>query len=76
MKDRRRRFIHSLAPLFSPLLKPRAYKTIEDEDLKFPLIYGEGKKVRECVRTPLSDQQLLESKGRNTREAVEGNLID
>lgn len=23
----------------------RAYKTIEDEDLKFPLIYGEGKKV-------------------------------
>ncbi|OBS70339.1 hypothetical protein A6R68_01122, partial [Neotoma lepida] len=23
-----------------------AYKTIEDEDLKFPLIYGEGKKVR------------------------------
>lgn len=24
----------------------RAYKTIDDEDLKFPLIYGEGKKVR------------------------------
>lgn len=23
----------------------RAYKTIEDDDLKFPLIYGEGKKV-------------------------------
>ncbi|KAL6057990.1 hypothetical protein STEG23_015858, partial [Scotinomys teguina] len=23
-----------------------AYKTIEDEDLKFPLIYGEGKKAR------------------------------
>uniref|UniRef100_A0AAQ5YT83 PPM-type phosphatase domain-containing protein n=1 Tax=Amphiprion ocellaris TaxID=80972 RepID=A0AAQ5YT83_AMPOC len=23
-----------------------AYKTIEDDDLKFPLIYGEGKKVR------------------------------
>uniref|UniRef100_A0A669ESW2 Protein phosphatase 1H n=1 Tax=Oreochromis niloticus TaxID=8128 RepID=A0A669ESW2_ORENI len=23
-----------------------AYKTIEDEDLKFPLIYGEGKKVK------------------------------
>ena len=28
----------------SPLC--RAYKTIEDDDLKFPLIYGEGKKVR------------------------------
>lgn len=27
----------------------RAYKTVEDEDLKFPLIYGEGKKVRVCV---------------------------
>ncbi|KAJ8382761.1 hypothetical protein SKAU_G00035390 [Synaphobranchus kaupii] len=24
----------------------RAYKTIEDDDLKFPLIYGEGKKAR------------------------------
>lgn len=23
----------------------RAYKTIEEDDLKFPLIYGEGKKV-------------------------------
>lgn len=23
----------------------RAYKTVDDEDLKFPLIYGEGKKV-------------------------------
>lgn len=29
----------------------RAYKTIEDDDLKFPLIYGEGKKVRwRCAR--------------------------
>lgn len=27
----------------------RAYKTIEDEDLRFPLIYGEGKKVRREV---------------------------
>ena len=27
----------------------RAYKTIEDDDLKFPLIYGEGKKVRNAV---------------------------
>lgn len=27
------------------LHKRRAYKTIDDEDLKFPLIYGEGKKV-------------------------------
>lgn len=24
----------------------RAYKTVQEEDLKFPLIYGEGKKVR------------------------------
>lgn len=24
----------------------RAYKTIVEDDLKFPLIYGEGKKVR------------------------------
>lgn len=30
--------------VLSPL--HRAYKTIEDDDLKFPLIYGEGKKVR------------------------------
>lgn len=30
-------------------LMHRAYKTIEDEDLKFPLIYGEGKKVSVCV---------------------------
>lgn len=30
----------------SPHLSCRAYKTIDDEDLKFPLIYGEGKKVR------------------------------
>lgn len=28
----------------------RAYKTIEDDDLKFPLIYGEGKKVRSVAR--------------------------
>lgn len=27
------------------LSSSRAYKTIEDDDLKFPLIYGEGKKV-------------------------------
>lgn len=35
----------------SSVLSPlhRAYKTIEDDDLKFPLIYGEGKKVR-CAR--------------------------
>lgn len=25
----------------------RAYKTIVEDDLKFPLIYGEGKKVSE-----------------------------
>ena len=41
------------------LFPHRAYKTIEDEDLRFPLVYGEGKKVvcvcvtcvnaRECV---------------------------
>lgn len=30
-------------------LMHRAYKTIEDEDLKFPLIYGEGKKVSVSV---------------------------
>lgn len=28
------------------LLCCRAYKTIVEDDLKFPLIYGEGKKVR------------------------------
>lgn len=27
------------------VLPHRAYKTIEEDDLKFPLIYGEGKKV-------------------------------
>ena len=33
-------------PFLKCCLSPyRAYKTIEDEDLKFPLIYGEGKKV-------------------------------
>lgn len=36
------------------VLTNRAYKTLEDEDLKFPLVYGEGKKVsvvaRVCVR--------------------------
>lgn len=35
---------HILARLLKKK-KNRAYKTIEDEDLKFPLIYGEGKKV-------------------------------
>ena len=25
---------------------PRAYKTIEEEDLRFPLVYGEGQKAR------------------------------
>ena len=24
----------------------RAYKTVEEEDLRFPLVYGEGKKAR------------------------------
>ena len=33
--------------VLSPLR--RAYKTIEDDDLKFPLIYGEGKKVRSAA---------------------------
>ncbi|MED6249587.1 Protein phosphatase 1H [Ataeniobius toweri] len=28
-----------------------AYKTIEDDDLKFPLIYGEGKKESPYDRT-------------------------
>lgn len=27
----------------------RAYKTIIEDDLKFPLIYGEGKKVKDFV---------------------------
>lgn len=46
-----------LSPCCSAALLPyRAYKTIDDEDLKFPLIYGEGKKVRVpaldvCFRT-------------------------
>lgn len=39
--------------VFSPL--HRAYKTIEDDDLKFPLIYGEGKKVRSALQ-PLADR--------------------
>lgn len=34
------------------LHKRRAYKTIDDEDLKFPLIYGEGKKVGLCTSAP------------------------
>ncbi|KFV79809.1 Protein phosphatase 1J, partial [Struthio camelus australis] len=42
---------HLLAPFPSPLrslpgLPPLAYKKIEEDDLKFPLIYGEGKKAR------------------------------
>lgn len=37
-------------PFLKCCLSPyRAYKTIEDEDLKFPLIYGEGKKVGMCA---------------------------
>lgn len=39
--------------VLSPL--HRAYKTIEDDDLKFPLIYGEGKKVRQ--KTPVVSAQ-------------------
>lgn len=37
-------------PFLQCCLSPyRAYKTIEDDDLKFPLIYGEGKKVGSCA---------------------------
>lgn len=35
-----------LVTLIERLLCFRAYKTIVEDDLKFPLIYGEGKKVR------------------------------
>jgi len=33
------------------LILTRAYKKIEEDDLKFPLIYGEGKKVKCCGRS-------------------------
>lgn len=33
------------------LILTRAYKKIEEDDLKFPLIYGEGKKVKSCGRS-------------------------
>lgn len=36
----------NLVILTECLLCFRAYKTIVEDDLKFPLIYGEGKKVR------------------------------
>lgn len=53
-----------ISQLFYPF---RAYKTIVEDDLKFPLIYGEGKKVRDtetkCVAlnnpNPLQLQQYL-----------------
>lgn len=38
----------SVGPLMRGVLclSRRAYKTIVEDDLKFPLIYGEGKKVK------------------------------
>uniref|UniRef100_A0A672LEF9 Protein phosphatase 1H-like n=1 Tax=Sinocyclocheilus grahami TaxID=75366 RepID=A0A672LEF9_SINGR len=38
-----------------------AYKTVQEEDLKFPLIYGEGKKVRQQLDT----SQLTETTARS-----------
>lgn len=35
----------------------RAYKTVQEEDLKFPLIYGEGKKVRRIPASQLTRSQ-------------------
>lgn len=29
----------------------RAYKTLQEDDLKFPLVFGEGKKVRGLLMT-------------------------
>lgn len=45
------------------LRKRRAYKTIDDEDLKFPLIYGEGKKVGLCTCVCALNSDFME-KGR------------
>lgn len=49
VSDSRRKYSFTVLLYIFSLLKHRAYKTIEDEDLKFPLIYGEGKKVSVCV---------------------------
>lgn len=37
--------LHLLTPCLW-LILTRAYKKIEEDDLKFPLIFGEGKKVK------------------------------
>uniref|UniRef100_A0A4W5L0H8 PPM-type phosphatase domain-containing protein n=1 Tax=Hucho hucho TaxID=62062 RepID=A0A4W5L0H8_9TELE len=37
---------HEIKTHYCLLFPHRAYKTIEDEDLRFPLVYGEGKKAR------------------------------
>lgn len=41
--------LHLLTPCLW-LILTRAYKKIEEDDLKFPLIFGEGKKVKHCAR--------------------------
>lgn len=42
--------LHLLTPCLW-LILTRAYKKIEEDDLKFPLIFGEGKKVKHCGRS-------------------------
>lgn len=42
--------LHLLTPCLWFILI-RAYKKIEEDDLKFPLIFGEGKKVKHCGRS-------------------------
>lgn len=42
--------LHLLTPCLW-LILTRAYKKIEEDDLKFPLIFGEGKKVKCCGRS-------------------------
>ena len=37
---------HSIYRIFSALFFLRAYKEITEDDLKFPLVYGEGKRAR------------------------------
>uniref|UniRef100_A0A4W5JT54 Uncharacterized protein n=1 Tax=Hucho hucho TaxID=62062 RepID=A0A4W5JT54_9TELE len=37
---------HEIKKHYCLLFPHRAYKTIEDEDLRFPLVYGKGKKAR------------------------------
>jgi hypothetical protein len=55
-----RRSLIECKPFLKCCLSPyRAYKTIEDDDLKFPLIYGEGKKVGARTFLDLEDKAVF-----------------